>query len=48
MNAISEKCKLRKSGTVRLKFDGNAFDEKGQKAIQKAIQFSKVFQSVAF
>lgn len=44
----SEKCKLRKSGTVRLRFEGNAFDEKGEKAIRTAIQFSKVIADVRF
>ena len=44
----SEKCKLRKAGAVRLKFEGNAFEEKGEKAIRNAVQFSKLFSSVSF
>lgn len=44
----SEKCKLRKSGTVRLKLEGNDFEEKGEKGIRNAIQFSKVFADVRF
>lgn len=44
----SEKCKLRKSGGVRLRFEGNHFEDKGEKMIRNAVQFSKVIQAVLF